>query len=164
MARLNRDIIVAIVLLLGCGVFFWRTFYIPDMDYESLGSEVWPRAILVLFALLTLGYLFQSLKKLPEKASADDAGGGLMGWISRYQNALWCYGLFFAFLIALPILGMLIGGALFVFFILTALGNRSLRAHVIHAATAVIFITFMWAVFTFGLKVFLPEGEIFSAW
>ena len=164
MARLNRDIIVAIVLLLGCGVFFWRTFYIPDMGYESLGSEVWPRVILVLFALLTLGYLFQSLKKPPEEASANDAGGGLMGWISRYQNALWCYGLFFAFLITLPFLGMLIGGALFVFFILTALGNRSLRAHIIHAATAIISITFMWSVFTFGLKVFLPEGEIFSAW
>ena len=37
-------------------------------------------------------------------------------------------------------------------------------AHAIHAAVAIVSITFMWSVFTFGLKVILPQGEIFSAW
>ena len=52
MARLNRDTVCAIVILLAGGVFFWATFHIPDMQYESLGSEVWPRFILVLLFLL----------------------------------------------------------------------------------------------------------------
>ena len=48
MTKLNRDTICAIVILMAGGVFFWATFYIKDMQYESLGSEVWPRVILVL--------------------------------------------------------------------------------------------------------------------
>ncbi len=162
MARLNRDTVCAIVILMAGGVFFWATFSIPDMHYESLGSEVWPRVILVLLFLLTFGYLFQSLKQGPGKPA--ESGGGVTGWIRRYQNALWCYALFAGFLLTLDYLGMLIGGTLFVFLTLTALGERSLRAHAIHAAIAVISIAFMWSVFTYGLKVILPQGEIFSAW
>jgi hypothetical protein len=161
MAQLNRDSVSAIVILLAGGVFFWATFYIPDMGYESLGSEIWPRVILVLLFLLTTGYLFKSLKQGPDEAGE---GGGLRGWIERYRNALWCYGLFFLFLMTLDFLGMLIGGVMFVFLTLTVLGNRTPRAHAIHAATAVVSIGFMWTIFTFGLKVFLPQGEIFSAW
>ena len=161
MARLNRDTVCAIVILMAGGVFFWATFHIPDMQYESLGSEVWPRVILVLLFLLTFGYLFQSLKQGPDEASE---GGGLLGWISRYQNALWCYALFAGFLFTLNYLGMMIGGTLFVFLTLTALGERSLRAHAVHAAIAIISISLMWSIFTFGLKVILPQGEIFTAW
>ena len=161
MAQLNRDSVSAIVILLAGGVFFGATFHIPDMGYESLGSEVWPQVILVLLFLLTTGYLFTSLKQGPDEAGE---GGGLRGWIGRYRNALWCYGLFFLYLMTLDFLGMLIGGALFVFLTLTALGNRTPRAHAMHAATAVISIGFMWSVFTFGIRVILPQGEIFSAW
>jgi hypothetical protein len=161
MAKINRDTICAIIILLAGGFFFWATFYIPDMQYESLGSEVWPRVILFLLFLLTTCYLFQSLKQGPDEAGE---GGGLKGWIIRYQNALWCYGFFLLFLLTLDYLGMLIGGILFVFLTLTALGDRSPRNHAIHAAVAVISITFMWSVFTYGLKVILPQGEIFSAW
>lgn len=161
MARLNRDTVCALVILLAGGVFFWATFHIPDMQYESLGSDVWPRFILVLLFLLAFGYLFQSLKQ-----GADEVGegGGLLGWVRRYRNALWCYGLFFLFLLTLDYLGMLIGGVLFVFLTLTALGDRTLRAHAIHAAVAIISVVLMWSIFTFGLKVILPQGEIFSAW
>ena len=163
MTKLNRDTICAIVILMAGGVFFWATFYIKDMQYESLGSEVWPRVILVLLFILTLSYLLQSLKQGPDETD-EGTGTGLLGWISRYQNALWCYALFAGFLFTLDFFGMLIGGALFVFLTLTALGDRSFRSHLIHAAIAIISITFMWSIFTFGLKVILPQGEIFTAW
>jgi len=164
MAGLNRDSICAIVILLAGGVFFWATFFIPDMQYESLGSDVWPRFVLVLLFLLTSGYLFQSLKQGPDEAGDASDSGGLIGWIGCYRNALWCYGLFFLFLLTLNYLGMLIGGILFVFLTLTALGEHTVRAHAVHAATAIISIAIMWSIFTFGLKVILPQGEIFSAW
>ena len=80
-------------------------------------------------------------------------------WIARYRNALWCYGLFALFLISLPYLGMLVGGALFVFACLTALGAPGWRSVPLHAAIAVVSVGAMWAVFTFALRVFLPEGE-----
>lgn len=161
MSRLNTDTVCAIVILAVGGVFFWATFDIQKMDYRSLGAEVWPRVILVLLFVLTFAYLFQSLKQGPDEKSE---GGGVMGWIGRYQNALWCYALFGGFLFTLNYLGMLIGGTLFVFLTLTALGERTLRAHAVHAAIALISIAFMWSVFTYGLKVILPQGEIISAW
>ncbi|MBE0624653.1 MAG: tripartite tricarboxylate transporter TctB family protein [Burkholderiales bacterium] len=161
MARLNTDTVCAIVILAAGGVFFWATFHIPKMGYASLGAEVWPRVVLVLLFALTFAYLFQSLKRGPDEKGE---GGGVMGWIGRYQNALWCYALFGGFLYTLNYLGMLIGGTLFVFLTLTALGERTLRAHAVHAAVAFISIAFMWSIFTYGLKVILPQGEIFSAW
>jgi len=115
----------------------------------------------VLLFALSFAYLFQSLKQVRDEKSE---GGGVIGWIGRYQNALWCYGLFAAFLLTLDYLGMLIGGTLFVFLMLTALGERTLRAHAMHAAIAIISIASMWSIFTYGLRVILPQGEIFSAW
>jgi len=160
MSRLNTDTVVAIVLLAACGIFFWATFHIPDMGFESLGSDIWPRFILALLLILSTAYLFQSLKLPPGRKSE----GGIKAWLAKYRNALWCYLLFSLFLITLDILGMLIGGVLFVYLTLTALGERTLRAQAFHMAIAVISIAFMWSVFTFGLNVFLPQGEIFSAW
>ena len=46
-------------------------------------------------------------------------GAAFKGWLGRYRNALACYGLFLVFLLTLPWLGMLIGGTLFVFAVLT---------------------------------------------
>ena len=132
-----------------------------DMGYESIGADVWPQFILVALFVLTLIYLFQSLRLAP-KEKVD--GGGLMGWARHYKNALWCYFLFFLFLISLPWLGMLIGASLFVFAVLTVLGERTLRTHSIHAVIAVASISIMWAIFTFGLRVMLPEGEVLRIW
>ena len=46
----------------------------------------------------------------------------------------------------------------------TTLGERTARHHLIHAGIAVGSISFMWAVFTFGLRVMLPPGEILRIW
>ena len=161
MGRLNRDVIVAIFLLLFCGVFYAASGQIRDMGYETIGAEVWPRLILVALFALTLVYLFQSLRLPREEGKAGD---GIVGWFGRYRNALWCYFLFFLFLITLPWLGMLIGATLFVFLALSVLGERTVRAALVHAAIAICSITVMWAIFTFGLRVILPEGEILRIW
>ena len=159
MGRLNRDTYVALFLLFACGVFFWSTLQVEDMGYDTIGSGVWPQLILAVLFALTLGYLFQSLRQGEEQPLFE---GGVRGFLGRYRNALWCYALFFLFLVTLPWLGMLLGGILFVFLALTALGDRTPRAVGIHAVIAVGAITAMWAIFTFGLRVILPQGEILS--
>ena len=70
--------------------------------------------------------------------------------------------MFFAFVATLPVLGMLIGGFLFVFLALSALGPARLavRPLAIHGAIAALAVGLMWAIFTFGLRVILPEGEL----
>jgi putative tricarboxylic transport membrane protein len=164
--QINTDTVVASLLLVFCGVFLKASFDIPDMGYESMGAEVWPRIVLFALAVLSAVYLFRSVRQgAPEtNPEADPRPCGLLGRIGRYQNALWCYGLFLIFLLSLDYLGMLIGGVLLVFGILTALGRRGLADQLRHAAIALVSMGAMWSIFTFGLKVFLPEGEILKVW
>jgi hypothetical protein len=159
--RFHVDTLVAIFLLLFCGVFLAASFSIRETSYASLGAEVWPRVILVFLTLLSLGYLVQSLRHdRPEEAQAGPRG--LKQWLVHHLNAFWCFLWFGLFLISLPYLGMLIGGMLFVFVTLTSLGRRDWHGVLVHAAIAVISVGAMWAMFTYGLKVFLPAGTIFS--
>jgi putative tricarboxylic transport membrane protein len=160
MNRINRDTLVAIFLLLFCGVFLASTFYIRETTYATLGSEVWPRVILTVLTLLSLGYLVQSLRETRPGQQAQRRG--LRTWLSTYRNAVACFLWFGVFLITLPYLGMLIGGTLFVYATLATLGERTLRAQAWHLIIAVTSVGLMWAIFTYALNVFLPEGELVS--
>ncbi|MEE9299780.1 MAG: tripartite tricarboxylate transporter TctB family protein [Alphaproteobacteria bacterium] len=167
MRRINRDTGVAIFLLLVCGAFFWASFDIRDMGYESLGSEVWPRMVLTIMSALCFLYLVRSLA-MGQEAGDVATGVGVKGagrvktWYATYRNAIWCFVTFGVFLVTLPYLGMLIGGVLFVFVALTVLGGWDAKSLVIHGAIALLTVSAVWALFTFGLRVILPEGEIFT--
>ena len=160
MSRLNRDVYIAIVLLLLCGVFFAASFDIREIDYGILMPAAWPRAILIALSILSLIYLVQSLRRgAPEEPSEPVT---LQGVLSKYRNPLWCYALFLAFLLTLDYLGMLIGGVMFVFCLLTAIGGVTRRNLVVHAIIAVVMVGAMWALFTYALGVIFPQGEIIS--
>ncbi len=160
MSRFNKDTLVAIFLLFFCGVFFAATFNIRETAYGTLGSEVWPRVILTFLSLLSFAYLVQSLRQGSTESEARRPGFRV--WLITYSSALWCFLWFALFLITLPYLGMLIGGVLFVYATLASLGARTLRAQGLHLAIAVISVGLMWAIFTYALNVFLPEGELLS--
>ena len=160
MSRFNRDVYIAIVLLLLCGVFFAASFDIREIDYGILMPAAWPRVILVALSILSLVYLVQSLRR----GAPEERGERLSfkGVVSKYRNPLWCYGLFLLFLLTLDYLGMLIGGVLFVFCLLTAIGGVSRRNLIVHALIAIVMVGAMWALFTYALGVIFPQGEIFS--
>ncbi|MEE9194231.1 MAG: tripartite tricarboxylate transporter TctB family protein [Alphaproteobacteria bacterium] len=164
MSRLNRDTVIAIVLLVFIGTFFWTTFDIRQPDYGILMPSVWPRVILSALALLTVIYLGQSLRGTFVEPETETAGGGFRAWLRRYRNPLWCYVLFLAFLLTLPVLGMLIGGVLFVFCLLTALGGYTRDKLLFHATVSVLAVGLIWSIFTFALHVFLPQGMIFTVY
>jgi hypothetical protein len=123
--------------------------------------STWPRAILSLLSVLSVIYLVQSLAAPGAEVPAEHPGG-LKAWLAYYRNPICCYGLFLAFLLTLPFLGILIGGVLFVFCLLTALGGLGGRKVAVHAAIALVSVGAMWAVFTFALGVILPQGMIFT--
>ncbi len=157
--RFSTDTLIAIFLLLFCGVFLAASFTIRETTYASLGAEVWPRVILVFLSLLSLGYLVQSLR--PGNRDDTPERPSFRNWLSAHTNAFWCFWWFGIFLATLPYLGMLLGGVLFVYATLTSLGRRDLRSHLVHAAIAVVSVAAMWSLFTYGLNVFLPEGTVF---
>jgi len=157
-SAINRDTAVAVFLLLFCGVFYAASFQIEQTSYGTIGADVWPRLVLgVLFVLSTV-YLFQSVRMGPDEAVKQE------GFLARYRNAILCYGLFLGFLLTLDFLGMLLGGVLFVFMALSVLGERTPRQLAIHAGVAVVSVGAMWSIFTFALRVILPEGEVLSIW
>ncbi|GBF25785.1 hypothetical protein MnTg02_00819 [bacterium MnTg02] len=163
MVRINRDVVVAVVLLLICGIFFWASFDIRQPDYGSLKPSTWPRAILAVLALLSLIYLAQSLKGGEDQAEIDDdKPRDVRGWFSYWRNIFWCFALFFAYLASIPMLGMLISGVLFVFLLLSVLGGWTWRNVILHAGVALLTVGGMWSLFTFGLGVLLPPGEILT--
>lgn len=164
MPALNRDAIVALVLLIVSGTFFVSSFGIRDPGYGQMGSHVWPQINLSILILLILFYLAQSLRAGPDDTdSSNDQPSGVVAWLLSYKNAFYCYLLFFVFLITMPIFGMLLGGILFVFLLLNALGGWQLRQMRTHLMIAVISIGIMWSIFTFALRVILPEGMIMPA-
>lgn len=162
MKRLNRDAWLAVVLLLFCGFMFWASFDIREPDYGVLAPSVWPRVILAALSVLCLVYLVQSLRAGP--VTPDEGGEerpkSLTGYLSYWRNPIICFALFAAYLALLPVLGMLIDGILFVFVLLSALGGWSPRQLALHAAVAVIAVGGMWSLFTFGLNVLLPTGNL----
>ena len=165
MTRFNRDTIIAILLLLACGVLLMASFDIREPDYGQLSPATWPRIIIGLLTLLSLIYLIQSVRQQqnlndqvpPSEQSKNNSSAG---FFTYWQNVFWCFALFLAYLVSLPFLGMLLGGILFVWLLLNALGGWQPRLLLLHALIAVITVGGMWSLFTFGLGVMLPPGEI----
>jgi hypothetical protein len=164
MTRVNRDTVVAILLLVGCGVLLNASFDIREPDYGQLSPAAWPRTIVGVLALLSLIYLVQSIRRgVPEEPvePTEKTPRGLSEWIAHWRNVFWVFALFLAYLLALPWLGMLVGGTVFVFVLLNALGGWSPDRLALHAVIAVVSIGGMWSMFTFGLGVLLPRGDLF---
>ena len=157
MARLSRDTLVSLLLLVFCGVMISASLEIEDTSYGTMQSSVWPQAVLGILTVFCLAMFGQSvLKPAVAKPESSAASGG----IGRYRNAITVYILFFLFLVTMPYLGMLLGGVGFVFLALTLLGEPELKRVPLHLAIAVGMVGLMWTIFTFGLGVLLPDGEL----
>ncbi|MFK7944951.1 MAG: tripartite tricarboxylate transporter TctB family protein [Paracoccaceae bacterium] len=153
---LNRDTIVATCLLLICGGLMYSSLDIREPDYGQLSPAAWPRVIVGVMAFLSLIYLVQSLRQGPDVPDPE-APKDVTAFLAYWRNVIWCFVLFALYLLVIPYLGMLVGGVLFVFLLLTALGGA--RPVLLHGAIALISVGGMWALFTFALRVILPRGE-----
>jgi hypothetical protein len=156
--QINRDTIVAIILLLICGVLAQQSFEIREPGYGQMSPAVWPRAVVGVLSFLSLIYLVQSIRQGPDAPA--EGPRGVVAFVAHWRNVFWCFALFLLYLLTMPVLGMLIGGSMFVFLLLNALGGWSPRLMALHAVIALVTIGGMWGLFTFGLKVFLPPGTI----
>jgi ABC-type Fe3+ transport system permease subunit len=161
MRHLNRDVVLAIILLLICSVLFWASFDIRQPNYGVLMPSTWPRLILSILAVLSFIYLLQSLKiKSTDKSFLYE--DNLKGFLSYWRNPIISFCMFFLFLWSLPVLGMLIGGICFVFLLMSFLGGWEKKKIFIHAIIAILTVGLMWSLFTFGLGVMLPTGIIYN--
>lgn len=145
------------MILVFCGFAWIETTRIPRSVFSDLGAAFWPRVSLAFMAGLALMLLVQSALRLKRATPGDDDQA--TDW-ARYRNPLWCVGLFAVFVMAVPWLGMLLGGILLVFAVLTATGRRDPGALLQHLLIALGLVGVMWALFTFGLRVIFPAGRL----
>ncbi|MFD2207686.1 tripartite tricarboxylate transporter TctB family protein [Kiloniella antarctica] len=169
MVRAKQDVIVAALLLLFCGVMISASYDIRDLGYPGLKPETWPRFLLILLSALSALYFIRSIKessttKVLEKDEPQNNKPFIQKYWFKYKNAFWCFLFFSIFLSSLDYLGMLFGGMLFVFALLTALGERTVKNLILHIIIAVISVGAMWLLFTYSLRVNLPEGALLSIW
>jgi len=157
MRSMNRDVNIALVLLAVTCLYFWESFNIPDPDYASLGSAVWPRVILVPLFVLVIAYLIQSLRRGATEGGKPFSFGA---FFTQYRNPISCFVIFFAFLLVIDYLGMLLAGIIVTFLLLSAIGDRTPRAIAMHAVVSVVSVGLVWSLFTFVLRLYMPEGEL----
>ncbi len=157
MQRINSDIVIALLLMVVCAVFFYETFAYQKIHLAIIGSKLWPRVVVIALFALSAAYLVQSLRAVQGPSATP---WRLKEWLRANRNVVGCFALYALFLLSLPYLGMLLGGMAFVFLTLGFVGERSARNHMVHALIAVVSVGIVWATFTYALGVVLPEGEI----
>ena len=160
---INKDTIVAIFLLLFCGIMINSSFYIEDPGYQGMKASFWPTIVLCLLSVMSLVMLIKSMVSSTDNNLNSENTNSLNIFL-KFKNASICFLMFILFLVFLDYLGMLIGGVLFVFGLLTLLGGFEIKKIINHSIISIITIGIMWSIFTFGLKVILPEGEILRIW
>lgn len=158
----NRDALVAIFFLLLCAVMYTATYSLPEAMFGQLAPSTWPRIILIPLAVLSALLLVKSQRS--GTAPAKGPGKNVREWLEYYKNPIICFFLFFLFLVAMPYLGMLLGGLVYVFLTLCVLGGWQPRQVGLHAMISAVFVIGMWAIFTQLLGVFLPEGVILKVY
>ena len=161
--NIKKDTIVAIFLLLFCGIMINSSFDIEDPGYQGMKASFWPTIVLCLLSIMCLVMLIKSVVTEAEN-NINSNDTNLTNVFFKFKNASICFLMFVLFLAFLDYLGMLIGGVLFVFGLLTMLGGFELKKIINHFIISIITIGIMWSIFTFGLKVILPEGEILRIW
>jgi putative tricarboxylic transport membrane protein len=159
MRRIGTDAIIGLVLLVLCAELYRETFDFRVPPFATMSTGTWPRFVLILVALLSIALLVQSLLGRPAVATSGPPAEQAAKPAS-HRNALVCFGLFAIFLTSLHWLGMLIAGIAFVFLMQELMGPRDLKSRLAHLAIAVVSVGAMWAVFTFALRVILPEGTL----
>src|SRR3990172_6746339 len=162
MRRIGADAIVALLLLVLSAELYRETFNFRVPSFETMSTGTWPRIVLIALAALCIIMLMQSLLWPAPIRHLNSEGEAVVepGKPVSHRNALICFGMFAAFLLSLHWLGMLIAGVAFVFLMQEFMGPRDMKSRVVHAAIAFVSVGGMWAVFTFALRVILPEGMI----
>ncbi|NOH78967.1 tripartite tricarboxylate transporter TctB family protein [Vibrio sp. RE86] len=154
MNLINKDSVVSLMLLLGCGVFINALGDIERTNYGTITSNIWPTIVLSVLTTLCAIYFLTSLKPTQEEKES-------FNWKTFFpRNVVIVFALFAGFVYSLPFLGMLIGGSTFVFLVLTAIGHKTMKYVFIHLGIAIGSVAVMYGVFTYGLSVMLPEGEL----
>ena len=125
MSKLNQDTLIAIFLIIFCGIMIHSTGYIEDPGYQGMKASFWPTVILWLLSLMSFWLLVKSFYENQFYTKEINQPESKGSFFLKFKNASICFGMFILFLVFLDYLGMLLAGIIFVFGLLTFLGGIS---------------------------------------
>lgn len=154
------DRLVGLLLLGSCGFLYWQTTFIRRPTFaafESLGSETFPRAVLVLLALFSVVLVLRGGGSLVPRLDR----ARLRAFLDRYRLPLVTLGLFVAYIFAIERVGWLASTLVFLVALQVVLRPRRGRelAYVVVGSAA--FAVAVAQVFERVLRVILPRGTLF---
>jgi len=153
---MHRDAVVGGLLALLSFFLLWETREIPHPPLIPISPAFYPRVVLSIFLLLSLGLLISGLRA-PLRTRAWD----WRAWFIRYWMILGSFFLFGLYVLVLPILGYLLSTALFTAAMQWVLGRRGVRRLPAVLAVAVGTSAGTYVVFQLYLQVLLPRGILF---
>ena len=140
-------ILVAIMLLVGTGVFYF-TKDMPKELYGGLGPGEWPRTIAIVTFIFTFLLLFQTIfLKADMTSPINFKSAGL-------KKVFGLFGVVIAFGISQPIFGFFVSTALFIVAVMLIMGEKSKRRIFLSSAGITLFI---YVFFSFLLNIMLPR-------
>jgi hypothetical protein len=154
------DRLVGLLLLAGCGFLYWQTTFIRRPTFaafETLGSETFPRAVLVLLAIFSTVMVARGEGSFVPRVDR----ARVLAFLDKYRLPLLALTLFVAYIFAIERAGWL--ASTIVFLVLLQLVLRPRRgpglAYVVAGSAA--FAIVLAQLFERVLRVVLPRGTLF---
>lgn len=147
---LNRDAVIGALALAVSLVFLGATRGLPQAALVPIGPAFYPRILFLVTAGLSVLLLLNGLRQAPAAP----------GPAVTYHLVLLTFGVFIAYLVALPWLGYRIATALFVAGLSPVLERPRGRGWLVVAILAVVTSLFTYYVFEVYLSVLLPRGRL----
>jgi putative tricarboxylic transport membrane protein len=154
------DRLIALLLLLVCGFFYWQSSLVRRpafAAFEALGPETFPRAVVVVLAVLGVVLLIRGKGPLVPRISREQ----LAAWLDHYRLPLISLALFPIYALAIPQAGWIPATAVYLVVMQLILKPRrgAQLAYILVGSLA-----FSWLlayVFETYLHVVLPRAGLF---
>nr|WP_163500957.1 tripartite tricarboxylate transporter TctB family protein [Halomonas socia] len=156
MLTLTKDRTLALALLLIISVMWVESGNIrPPTSWQPYGSALFPRILLVVIGLLSLLILARSL--LSGAPARTQPRRSFTEWLAHNRTVFSLFALFGLYAALLPVLGYIVATLAFLIGSLgLLLGIDSRRKWFINLAVSCTLVPLVYAIFRFGLNVWLP--------
>ncbi|NVF15655.1 tripartite tricarboxylate transporter TctB family protein [Vreelandella maris] len=158
---MRKEYALLTFMLTASSILFYESFNIAEKSrWQSFDSATYPRVLILLIAIFALGAFIESLMK---NNRSNEMIKKISARINRREQALvylktasiFIY--FSIYALALPQLGYIIStGGFMLVSQATLLGVNTIKKLIMLTSVSVIFSLFIYFVFRYGLKIWLP--------
>ncbi|UOA14977.1 tripartite tricarboxylate transporter TctB family protein [Sulfitobacter dubius] len=152
---MKREVFLGAATVILCAVLYYQTTLIADYGFAQVGADVWPKIILGAIAALALIQMALGIYRSglsPDSRPATRQAN----WRKSAVVPFTVFGATIGFALLVPYAGFTASGLLMVFVLLSAIGPKSPRAIVMHAAIAAISVLTVAFFFSCVMGVLLP--------